>query len=215
MLAGCAAMPFRPAEQVSLAGVQPLQLLERFQAKLPDKVSSFNSVVFDFAGLDFLGLGFIEINRREQSFRVVCLNPMGVKLFDLTGDGSSFSTSYAIEPLAGYPSIGAAVAADIRRIYFDLLPPPAALPRVGESRIIYGTAVPGGYLERIFAGVDGDLVEKRFYNADQLISWRVSYHEFADRGGKRWPQGILLTNYQDGYQLIVREKDQEVDRAEE
>lgn len=215
LLSGCAAVPFRPADRISIAKERPEQLLARFQDKLPATVNSFNSVVFEFAGQTFLGLGFIEIDRREQRFRVVCLNPMGVKLFDLSGDGRSAVIGYAIEPLAQYRAIGDMVAADIRRIYFDQLPPATAIPCQGEFRIFYGNGVPGGYQERIFAGSDGDLVEKRFYNADQLLSWRVSYHEFVDRGGKRYPRGILLTNYQDGYQLSVREKEQEVTNDQE
>lgn len=214
ILAGCAEMPFRKSDSVAISGIDNKQLLERFKANLPETVSSLNSVVFDYAGITFLGLGFVEIDRSKGTFRVICLNPMGVKLFDLSGDRNSTTTNFAIEPIARYGEIGAAVAADIRRIYFDLLPPSDTEPRRGEYRVIYGSSIPDGFQELIFAGVEGDLVEKRFYY-DQFISWQVTYHDYLNIGGKRYPQGIVLTNYRDGYQLVIREKEHEFEKDQE
>jgi len=214
LVTGCATEHFRQAQMVSISKIEPEQLLERFKANLPEKVSSLNSVVFEYAGISFLGLGFVEIDRSKGTFRVICLNPMGVKLFDLSGDKNVTTTNFAIEPMAQYGEIGAAVAADIRRIYFDLLPPPGTEPRKGEYRVIYGSATPKGYQEQIFAGIDGDLTEKRFY-ADQFISWQVTYHDYKSIGGKRYPQGIVLTNYKDGYQLVIREKEQALEKDKE
>ena len=214
LFTGCATEYFSRPQQVSIREIQSGQLLERFKANLPETVSSLNSVVFDYAGITFLGLGFVEIDRSKGSFRVICLNPMGVKLFDLSGDKNSTTTNFAIEPMAKYGEIGAAVAADIRRIYFDLLPSPNDEPRRGEYRVIYGSATPNGYQEHIFAGVEGDLIEKRFYY-DQFISWQVTYHDYLNIGGKRYPQGIVLTNYRDGYQLVIREKEHEFEKDKE
>jgi len=214
LVTGCATEHFNQPQKVSIREVQPEQLLERFEANLPETVSSLNSVVFDYAGITFLGLGFVEIDRSKGTFRVICLNPMGVKLFDLSGDQNSTTTNFAIEPMAKYGEIGAAVAADIRRIYFDLLPPPDTEPRKGEYRVIYGSSTPNGFQEQIFAGVEGDLVEKRFYY-DQFISWQVTYHDYLSIGGKRYPQGIVLTNYRDGYQLVIREKEHEFEKDKE
>ena len=214
ILTGCAEMPFKKDDRASISGIDNTQLLERFKGSLPETVSSLNSVVFEYAGISFLGLGFVEIDRSSGTFRVICLNLMGVKLFDLSGDKSVTTTNFAIEPIAKYGEIGAAVAADIRRIYFDLLPPLSAEPRRGEFRDIYGSATPTGYQEHIFAGIEGDLIEKRFYS-DQFISWQVTYHDYKSIGGKRYPQGIVLTNYKDGYQLVIREKEQELEKDQE
>jgi len=214
ILSGCAEIPFKKDSPVSISGIDSTLLLERFKSNLPETVSSLNSVVFDYAGVTFLGLGFVEIDRSKSSFRVICLNPMGVKLFDLSGDRNSTITNFAIEPMAKYGEIGAAVAADIRRIYFDLLPPPNAEPRRGEYRVIYGSSTPSGFQEQIFAGADGDLVEKRFYY-DQFISWQVTYHDYRSIGGKRYPQGIVLTNFSDGYRLVIREKEHEFEKDKE
>jgi hypothetical protein len=214
ILTGCAEMPFKKDDRASISGIDNTQLLERFKANLPETLNSLNSVVFEYAGISFLGLGFVEIDRSRGTFRVICLNPMGVKLFDLSGDKNVTTINFAIEPIAKYGEIGAAVAADIRRIYFDLLPPLNAEPRRGEFSVIYGSSIPNGYQEQIFAGIDGDLIEKRFYS-DQFISWQVTYHDYKSIGGKRYPQGIVLTNYKDAYQLVIREKEQELEKDKE
>jgi len=207
LLCGCAEMPFKQVEPFSLDRVEPKQQLERYRAKMPESMNLLNSIVFEFAGQKFLGLGILEINSRERSFRVVCLNPMGVKLFDLSGDDSGTITNYAIEPLATLGNIATAVSADIRRIYFDTIPKENATPHRCGSRTLFGGGTPDGYLEHVFAGAVPDLVEKRFYD-DQLISWRVGYYEYEERSGRRYPRGIIITDYKKGYQLTIREKEQ-------
>jgi hypothetical protein len=193
-----------------MTGLAPAEVVARSVAATPEKFSGFNSIVFEIAGQKFLGIGFIEIDRQERSFRVICLNPMGVKLFDLSGSDRGTTMNFAIEPLAKAGDIATAVANDIRRIYFDLAPRAAATPRAGKHRLIYGGGVPGGYQEHIFAGSSGDLVEKRFYD-DQLISWQVTYHDYRESGGRRTPATIAITDYKSGYQLTIREKEQPVD----
>jgi len=206
LLSGCADLPFRQQEPVPMVGLEPAGVVERARAATPDSFSQLNSIVFEFAGQKFLGLGFVEIDRRERSFRVICLNPMGVKLFDLSGNDRGTTMNFAIEPLANLGNIAAAVGHDIRRIYFDLDPRSNATPRPGQYRLIYGGGTPTGYQEHVFAGASGDLVEKRFYD-DQLISWRVGYYDYREKEGKRSPRSIVITDYKNSYQLTIREKE--------
>jgi hypothetical protein len=173
---------------------------------VPEKQTSLTSVVFDYAGMTFLGVGFVTVDRAARTFRVVCLNPMGVKILDLSGDDAGVETNFVLEPLARAGDLGAAVAADIRRIYLDLVPAPDAVPCRGETRVDFRQNVPGGVLEHRFAGPAGDLVRKRFF-ADQALSWEASYFDYAGQDGARVPRGIVLTNYRAGYELVVREKE--------
>ena len=209
LLAGCAGLPCHRGEQLPMAGQAPAEVAARSVAATPEKFSGFNSIVFEFAGQKFLGIGFIEIDRKERSFRVICLNPMGVKLFDLSGNDRGTTMNFAIEPLAKAGDIATAVANDIRRIYFDLAPRDNATPRAGQERLVFGGGVPGGYQEHIFNG-RGDLAEKRRYD-DQLIAWQVFYQDYRESGGKRTPATIVITDYKSGYQLTIREKEQPVD----
>jgi hypothetical protein len=210
LLAGCAELPCRRDGQIPLGGREPSAVVDHFRTAVPEKFSGFNSVVFEFAGQKFLGIGFIEIDRPARSFRVICLNPMGVKLFDLSGDDRGTTMNFAIEPLAKQGNIAAAVAHDIRRIYFDLVPADNATPRGGAYRLVYGGGTPSGYQEHLFAGSSGDLVEKRLYD-EGLISWSVGYCDYREKEGKRSPREIIITDYKNGYQLTIREKEQAVE----
>ncbi|NVN97879.1 MAG: DUF3261 domain-containing protein [Geobacteraceae bacterium] len=212
--AACTPAVFPKGQSVLINNVNPAELVERYKSSLPETLNSLNSVVFDYAGIKFLGLGFIEIDRKNESFRVVCLNPMGVKLFDLSGDKIGTVTNFAIEPMAKQGDIAALVAADIRRIYFNSVLEKYVELRHGEHELLFGGGTPSGYLEHIYSGINGDLAEKRFYK-DQFISWQVSYHDYRSIDGKRFPHGIVLTNYRDGYQLVIREKERDLEKDKE
>lgn len=214
LFSGCAEIPFKDTAAFPLASLSPDQVVAEFRARTPEKISTLNSIVFEFAGQQFLGVGFLEAEAATGRFRAICLNPMGVKLFDLEGDGATTTVNFAMEPLASYGNIASAVAFDIKRIYFNLLPTADAMPRQLQDRIIFGTALPDGYLEHVFAGENGDLVEKRFYR-EQFIAWSVGYYEYGDDNGKSFPRGIILTDYQGGYRLIIREKEQNVEKDQE
>ncbi|MFA4830297.1 MAG: hypothetical protein WC594_13885, partial [Thermodesulfovibrionales bacterium] len=60
--------------------------------------------------------------------------------------------------------------------------------------------------EYVFAGADGNMVEKNYYEDNTLI-WRVSFYEYRQKDGKIYPGGIILNNYKYGYSLTVRLKE--------
>jgi hypothetical protein len=214
LLGGCAEIPFRSTDRYPLGNLAPEKVVADFRTRTPEEISMLNSIVFEFAGQQFLGVGFIEVQPVVKSFRVICLNPMGVKLFDLAGDQGGVKVNFALEPLASYGNIASAVAIDINRIYFDAVPSDDAMHYRLNDRLVFGKGQPSGYLEHVFAGRHGDLVEKRFY-ADQIISWSVGYYEYVENNGKRYPKGIVLTDYKGGYRLIIREKEQTVEKDQE
>ncbi len=37
--------------------------------------------------------------------------------------------------------------------------------------------------------------------------WKVRYYEYRHEGGKEYPMGIVLDNFQHGYRLIVKVKE--------
>lgn len=214
LLGGCAHIPFRETAAFPLGHLPPEQVVAGARERAPAEIRMLNSIVFEYAWLQFLGVGFLEVKPSADSFRVIALNPMGVKLFDLAGSSGTVTVNFAMEPLASYGNIASAVAFDIKRIYFDMLPAADARHYRFNNRLIFGKELPHGYLEHVFAGEQGDLVEKRFYK-DQYISWSVGYYEYGDKDGKRVPKGIILTDYQGGYRLVIREKEQTIENDEE
>lgn len=207
LLAGCATVPFRATPPAEMAAVDPQRLLEQHRETLPDRFQLLTSVVFDYRWRSFSGIGMVEIDRGSQAFRIVCLNPLGVKLFELSGDAQTTAAHFVMPQLLEQGGdFATTVGDDLRRIYFELLP----LAEAGISRkkhaIIFRQPAGAGSLEFVFAGAAGELVEKRYYEEGDLV-WRVSYYEYREEHGKRYPQGIILANHRYGYRLTVRVKE--------
>ncbi|HEX9021880.1 MAG TPA: DUF3261 domain-containing protein [Nitrospirota bacterium] len=202
----CVRVPFQETELVPLGSEDPRGIVERFQASIPESFQLLSTVVFEYNWRAFPPvLGYVDISTKDHSFNVVGINPMGVKLFELSGDRSSVTTRYAIAAFTRYGDIGAAVGNDIRRIYFDLVPSPNAAVGKHRYRIVFRQPFDQGTLEYVYAG-QGDLVEKNYYE-DQALVWRVRYYEYTGQNGKRWPRGILFLNYRYGYRLTIRHKE--------
>lgn len=206
LVAGCVSVPFQETALVPLESGDPRNTVARFQAGLPERFQLLSSVVFEYHGRTFSGIGAVWIDRTDRVFKVAGMNPMGVKLFELSGDRNSVMSHYSIADFTRYGDIAAAVGNDIRRIYFDLVPGPEAKIRRRNHRLIFRQPVGPGFLEYIFAGTGGDLIVKSYYEEDGLV-WKASYYEYRDQNGKRWPQGVVFIHYQYGYRLTVRHKE--------
>ena len=115
------------------------------------------------------------------------------------------TTHFAVAAITQYGDIATAVGNDIRRIYFDKVPSSGAILWRKTFHFIFKQFSGSGFLEYVFSGSDGDLTEKCYYENFQPV-WCVSYYEYREQNGKRYPQGIVLVNYQYGYRLIVRQK---------
>ena len=206
LVAGCAHGPFTDTPPVSLESVEPARLLEDFKARLPQQFQLLNTVVFQRSGVSFTAIGYLDINRHDNLFRVVCLNPLGVQLFELSGDRSTITTHSVLPPLMKYGDLPGVVGADIRRIFLD--PAPAADAQVWRSRnsISFWQHSGPGRMQYVFAGSGHDLVEKNYYEYGETV-WSVSYHDYFEVNGKRYPRGIVLDNHRHGYTLTVRHKE--------
>jgi hypothetical protein len=205
-IAGCGTVPFQETRLVPLDSEDPRNMVEHFQSHVPDSFELLNTVVFEYNGRKFTAIGTVQINRADRVFKVAGMNPMGIKLFEISGDQNSVTSHYSIPGFSRYGDLASAVGNDIRRIYFDLVPGSEAMSWKRKYTQIFRQPSGPGFLEYVFAGSDGDLIEKRYYEETGIV-WRASYYEYRDQGGKRWPQGIVFVHYQYGYRLIVRQKE--------
>jgi hypothetical protein len=206
LVAGCTHIPFQETQQVAIESVDPKSVLDQFRKNTPESFQILNSVVFEFSWQTFMGIGYIDINRQNNIFKVVCLNPLGVQLFELSGDRNSIVTRNAMPALMKYGDLPTAVGTDIRRIYFDLVPADSARIRKSTYKINFWQPYESGVMEYEFAGKGRELVKKAYYENDEII-WQISYYEYREQNGKHYPQGIIMINYKYGYQLTVRQKE--------
>ena len=206
VVAGCGAVPFKEAARGPLPAGNPRAIVERFQASMPANFHLLNSIVFEYNSRAFPAIGYVDIDRKNELLKVVCLNPMGVKLFELSGDRDKVENHYTIAALSRFGDITTAVGNDIRRVYLDMTPSPEARVSVGRHSLRFRQPFGAGVLEYVFSGPEGDLIEKNFYG-DTGLAWRVSYYDYREQNGKRIPHGILFLNYDFHYRLTVRQKE--------
>lgn len=205
-LLGCSSIPFQKTAYVPLNEDDPLIVIERFKDNLPSRFQLINTIVFMYNWNTFSGIGYIDVNTQEEKFTVVCINPIGIKLFEISGDKDGVDQHFVLDKFAEEGDLAGAVGGDIKRIYFDLVPSLEAEIAKKKFQVVTRQPLGSGIVEYIFAGADGHLVEKKYYEKD-ILNWRVSYYEYQQRDGKIYPRGIIFKNYKYRYSLTVRLKE--------
>jgi hypothetical protein len=205
-LYGCAGIPFQKTSYVPMDSVDPQALVEGFRNSSPERFQIMNTIVFEHNWNKFSGIGYIYVDTGEKTFRVACINPMGVKLFELSGGKDGIDSHFVLEQFSREGNFAATVGEDIRRVYFDLTPSAGARIKKKKYQVIFREPAGKGVMEYVFAGAGGYLVEKNYYE-ENALNWGVSYYEYLQKEGKLYPRGIILNNYKYGYSLTVKLKE--------
>ncbi len=201
--AGCGPRQLFLAEPlVPLGDVDPLEVRNRFAAALPERFETLSSIIFRYRGRSIAALGSTVVDTVERRFGVACINPLGVKLFELSGDKDSVEYAYMHDEFKGQGDFAGVVAEDVKRVYFDLLPDDHAEVTIKDKKIIFRQESANQATEFIFAGKNTVLIEKRYFEKNKRI-WRVQYFEYFDADGKLHPKGIVLRNYMYNYTLTI------------
>jgi hypothetical protein len=203
-LVACSGVPFREPDLVPLEGVDPERVREDFAVALPVAFRVVNTVTFEFKGRAFAAIGYTDVDTSRGTFTVVGLHPAGaVKLFEVSGDSETTQSGFVLEQFSVHGDVARAIGDDTRRIYFDRLPSPDARATRKKHRILFRQDEGDGELEYVFAGSDGFLIEKRYYEGGREL-WSASYYEYRRENGKLYPEGIILEHHEFGYRLVVR-----------
>ncbi len=203
----CSTVPFREVDLVPLEGVDAERLRTEFARVLPLSFRIVNTVTFHFKGNSFSAIGYTEVDTLAEAFTVVGLHPAGgVKLFEVSGESENVESGFALEEFSARGDLARAVGDDTRRMYFDRLPSPDAKVHGERYRVLFRQEEGEGELEYVFAGSDGLLVQKCYYEDGRKV-WSASYYEYRRKHGKMYPDGIILEHHDYGYRLVVRLKE--------
>jgi hypothetical protein len=205
-LAGCVSLPFKEPVYPELAGVAPAVLIDAWQKAQPAESDSVSAVIFQYKWHNFCALGYSRLVPSEQTFKLACLNPMGMKLFEFSGQGEEVLTSFVIPEFGRYIQFPETVGQDIRRIYFDLVPDAAAAWRRDKGRLLFSQPDGDAKLEYVFAGDPARLVSKSCQESGRLI-WRARYYDYLALSAKLYPRGVVFENYKYGYRIIIKVKE--------
>jgi hypothetical protein len=203
---GCSSIPFKSIDYVALDDLNPDNLRLEFKAVLAQKLEVINSIVFEYKWHSFSALGYTQLDLENNTFQVSCMNPVGIKLFELTGNRKEVRSSFVLNELLQRGDLPQAVGEDIRRIYFDLVPLAQAKIKKDKYRIIFSQPSGAGQMEYIFAGRNHWLIEKHYSEKNRKL-WSVFYYDYLMDKGKLYPSALILKHHRFGYNLIIRLKE--------
>lgn len=200
LLGGCASIPF---EKPLLSPTRVLTAAELAAADWRAVAGGWRirqSGLFELRGLRLPMEGFLELDNDGRRVRLVALEGLGLKLFDLTVTVDGVQVHHLLPDLAKDARLAEAVAASVRRIF--LAPRPDAGDRLEIRKRDYRLTRPGGErVEFLFGGEPPLLLGTRVRGAGG--DWRVGYYQYREAAGVPIPEGILLQDRRAGYRLTL------------
>ena len=207
LLPGCLnKIPFKKTAFMHVGDVNPWLVRDSFASSLPEKFQLISSTVFTYKMHSFAAIGVTEIDTKNKKFSLASINPMGLKLFDLSGDEDNVDCHFAMEEFTKQGDFAKIVADNVKNIYFDRIPDKNAKIIKKKKKIIFFKPVNNGIMEYLFGGTGNLLIEKRFKKNGHTI-WSVFYFEYISKKGKLHPSGIILKHYNYKYKLVIRLKE--------
>jgi hypothetical protein len=205
LLCGCATVPFKVEPPIVMTAASAEEVRSQFACTQDPNYEALQSVVFQMFGRKMTGLGYFSVDTDTSAFALSCMTPMGMKLFDIQGQGDAVEADFALPQFGKKENLARAVGLDLKRTYFDSIPPAGSEIRREKDRLVFIERQADGRTEYDFGGPKQFLLEKRFYEGRKMIC-RVRYYEYEPQDGFFYPHGIFLENRKYHYQLILRLK---------
>ena len=205
LLTGCASIPFKTVPPTA-PGTNSFETVRSAFARTQDpSYEALQSVVFQLFGRKMTGLGYFSVDAETSAFALSCMTPMGMKLFDIQGQGDAVEAVFALPQFGQKENLARAVGLDLKRTYFDNIPSGKAEVRRKKHRLVFVERQADGRTEYDFGGPEQFLLEKRVYAGRKMVC-RIRYYEYEPQDEFFYPHGIVLENRKYHYQLILRLK---------
>ena len=186
--------PTRPSSAAALSGALWNPGTESLMVR--------QSALFELKGMQVPIAGIMKLDLKKREARLVGMNDMGVKLYDISVDAASSQAHFVIPELARYPGFAEAVAVSVRRIFLAPEPAPGDLLEVTPTSYLLSRESGGGEkLLFTLGGADAQLLEKSCRGPAE--SWRVRYYQYRRGQGRLFPGGIVLDDDRAGYRLTL------------
>jgi hypothetical protein len=200
LLSGCApALPFAPTPAAPTRSLTVQELIDPVWTREAWRIRQ--SVLFEFRGARVPMAGFMLFDPQAGIARLIGLNEMGVKLFDLEVFPDTFQEHFLLPELGRYPGLTDAVAESVRRIFLAPQPEVGDAMHIGGSAYRLGRNVDGRQTLFLFGGPGATLLEKSRRGDGE--DWRVRYFEYRPAGEFLVPGGILLEDRLAEYRLTL------------
>ena len=180
-------------------------LRARFETLQPVHFDSRQTVLFEFRPhwwwptIRLTALGYASVDRTTGNYAVVCLSPLGMKLFDVVRSNGNVRCNFAI-PVPG--AAGQAVGADLANLFFDLTPPPTAAVHTHGDELVFRSAGDHRTTEYVFSIASGQLLRKVYYEGRKRIA-TVTFRDYRTAEGRVYPRLSILENHRYRYTLTI------------
>ena len=191
----------------SLPPIAPLEaagIPRAYEQALPVSFKAQQTLVFEFKPhwwwptIRMTALGYATVNRRTGDYAVVCLSPLGMKLFDVARTNGVTATRMMIPAGGDQAAAGKAISDDIGNLYFNLVPPPTAVVKQKGTCLVFR----GASSEHAFNRITGQLVRKEVWT-DRSRS-TLTFGDIRQENGRSFPGSMTLVNHAYDYCLRIR-----------
>lgn len=201
LASGCRTVPFQPTKLVPTRPMTPVQLVDNLWNSGRGAYLIRQSGLFELQGSRTPVEGVMRLDLDRKEARLVGLNDMGVKLFDLVITRTGSEPRFILPELSRFPAFTEAVAISVRRMF--LSPEPSANDRlvIGDDSYLLTRSGQGMDCRFQVGGAAVQLLEKQC--ASPAEEWRVRYYEYQQQSLLLFPRGIVLDDELAGYRLTL------------
>lgn len=198
---GCATAPFAPVELTPTAPKSAAELSAGLWNRGGGKLMLRHSALFEFHGMRVPVEAMLQLDPAAGEARLVGMNEMGVKLYDITVLPKESRANFVMPDLSRYPGFADAVATSVRRIFLEPEPKPGDRLQVKKRSYLLTRDEGDATVEFTLGGAEAQLLEKTFRGHGD--SWLVRYYQYERRDGRLFPGGIVLDDDRAGYRLTL------------
>lgn len=199
LLAGCGSFRIDPTWK-RLPEAQVGTLAARQWSEAPGSWHIQQTVLLESRGHELLMSGFVRLNTAARTARVVAMNTLGIKFFDLEVSEQSFSEHFIAPDLRRFPEVANMLAESVRHIY--LVPrltartPMWLAPYGPVARTDWQDAPIIVFLDPATAELVRKMSPERF--------WTVDYKDYAQAGDRLFPSTVIYTHTRAGLRLTLK-----------
>jgi len=199
--AACATAPFRPTEPTRTRPTTAAALAGNLWTAGKGSFLIRQSVLLEFQGARIPMVGILKLDTGNKTARLVGMDDLGVKLFDLSVDRGSSRTHYTLPALDRTPGLAVAVSDSVRRIFLEPEPAEDDALAIDADQYRLSRDREGTSIRFHLGGQDAQLLKKSCTGPKER--WEVRYHEYRRRLDVPVPGGIVLDDYRAGYRLTL------------
>jgi hypothetical protein len=199
LLSSCAAgIPFEPTVPIATsAQVGVEQLVSTSWPESSRRYRIRQTVLFELRGAKVPMTGLMNLDTTRGSVRLVAVNDLGVKFFDLELDRKTQRLHYLLPELERFPGFDGVVAKAVRRIFLAPRPDGDESLQRSDNRYLLSD----GTTSFEFGGAGPQLLAIERRSDDE--SWRLDFYEFRGRDGRMNPGGVILKDRKADYRLTI------------